>query len=346
MIITYFRSSSYTKWDFCPQQYFIIYNLGLPEPTNKKAEMGTITHKVLECLGSAKKCIQDGVTSFEDDALGLIDFGTEKTIFKDSFVNHLHDLSWKYYTGKSENRYKTLDYYDVRKWAFTALRYKGGIFDPRKRKIVAPELSFDFEIDEPWADYEYELHNGEILKGKLRLKGTIDLVTEELPGVYESTDWKTGRDIDWATGQQKDYKKLTTDAQLRFYHYALTNAFPDIKQFVPTIYFINTGGPYTMPFGPEDIETTKRNIKCRFEKIKKNKRPSLIKYGSHGWKCEKLCHFGKTEHPSGAIDRRTGECHTICSYLAEKIREQGMDTVLKEDKIESFEFDTYKNPGE
>ena len=70
MIITYFRSSSFNAYGMCPQQYFLSYVLGIPSPGGKKAEKGTVVHKVLECLAQGKKSEQDGIDTFEDDALG------------------------------------------------------------------------------------------------------------------------------------------------------------------------------------------------------------------------------------------------------------------------------------
>ena len=86
------------------------------------------------------------------------------------------------------------------------------MFDPRNRKIVDAEPHFDFVIDEPWADYNYTLNN-ENIHGKLAMKGTIDLITEVDDGVYEIIDWKTGRRLDWATGQEKTFAKLQKDPQ-------------------------------------------------------------------------------------------------------------------------------------
>src|SRR6056297_767881 len=61
MLITYFRSSSYNQWDYCQQSYYLNYVLGIPDSTGKKAQMGTIVHKVMEALAKCKKRMQDSM---------------------------------------------------------------------------------------------------------------------------------------------------------------------------------------------------------------------------------------------------------------------------------------------
>jgi hypothetical protein len=342
MIVTYFRSSSYNAHDFCNQRYFLEYNLGLKQPSGKRAEIGTIVHKVLELIARARQCEQYGENKFVDDALGTIVFASSAIIYKDSFVNRLLNDSYNFYVNRSLHDYSIRDQLECRNLVYEALEFGNGLYDPRKRNIVAPEISFDMELKEDWAAYEYELPDGEVLKGNLAVKGTIDLVTEEMPAVYESTDWKTGKRIDWATGKEKDFDKLCVDPQLRIYHMALSMLFPEVKQFIPTIYYIADGGPFTMSYGPEDIVKTKEMLRKKFEHIKRTTRPHLNK----SWRCSRICHFGKQPHPSGDIDPRTGEPYTICAYIDNKLRKKGMDTVLLEDKAEGHHFDYYQNPGE
>ena len=46
MLVTYIRSSSYNNYSFCQMQYFLTYVLGYQTDSGKKAELGTIVHKV------------------------------------------------------------------------------------------------------------------------------------------------------------------------------------------------------------------------------------------------------------------------------------------------------------
>ena len=73
--IVYFRSSSFNCHRFCPQQYLVEYFLGWRGPSNKKADKGTIVHKVLEVAALAKKAAQDGKKTF---GLMLAFVGLEK----------------------------------------------------------------------------------------------------------------------------------------------------------------------------------------------------------------------------------------------------------------------------
>ena len=325
----------------CPHAYYMTYVLGHQSPSGQAAEKGTIVHKVMECLAATQKSHQDKTFCFTADAIGEIDTSDHKYVGSDAFVDELIYKSYNHYTEQSSHHYTKRHWKECVKWSYDAITYCNGAFDPRNRNVVAPEGSFDFEIDEPWAKYDYTLPNGEHLKGNLSMKGTIDLITEVQPGVYEVIDWKTGRRLDWATGQEKTFKKLTTDPQLRVYHYALTKMYPDIDQFIMTIYFIKDGGPYTLAFTKDDISDTMKMIKDRFQEIKNSTIPRLIK----SWKCTKICHFGKSAHPSGEIDPRTKEPYTICEYVAKKIRHEGMNTSLVEDINPSHHFDHYEAPG-
>lgn len=354
MLITYFRSSSYNTWSMCPQQYFLSYVLGIPQADNKKAEMGTVVHKVMEGLAFAKKALQDNHEFFEDDIFGTV-YVKNDMVYTDGFVEYLYDKSFRYYTEKSTNEYTEKDRKTMLEWTFKPLRMLHGSFDPRNRNILKPELQFDFEIEEEWAKYEYTLDNGEILKGNLALKGTIDLVTKVGDHIYESIDWKTGQRLDWASNKPwpnniKTYEKLMDDPQLRIYHYALHHLFPDAEQIIPSIYFINDhgtkakpvrGGIYTMAYQKKDIPKTKEMIRKRFEIIKNTNRPQLNK----SWKCTSFCHFGKNAHPSQTINPKTGELYTICDYIADKNRKLGIEKTIKEEKYANHNIGHYKSPG-
>lgn len=329
--------------------------LGIPQVVNKKAEKGTIVHKVMECLAAAKKALQDGRDHFVDDeVMGTVHF-KEDMLYKDGFVEFLFEKSYAHYTSRSPHKYEPKEKKEVLAWTYKPLRLLDGAFDPRNRVIVAPEIHFDFEIDAEWAKYDYKLPDGQTVAGTLAMKGTIDLVVEAAPNVYENIDWKTGQRIDWGSNKDwpfniKTFEKLMHDPQLRIYHYAIHKLFPDVEQVIPTIVFINDhgtkskpvpGGAFTMPYKKSDIPDTLDIIRKGFEKAVRITRPHLNK----SWKCKSFCHFGKTPHPSGEIDPRTGLPHTICSYVAQRTRAVGMSQVLKEEKHESHTFGHYHAPG-
>ena len=57
MIVTYIRSSSYNNYDYC-QMNIITYVLGHQSTSGKKAQLGTVVHKVMEVLASCNKKLQ------------------------------------------------------------------------------------------------------------------------------------------------------------------------------------------------------------------------------------------------------------------------------------------------
>jgi hypothetical protein len=189
MITLYFRSSSLGQWDYCSMSYFITYQLGWQQPAQKKAQLGTVVHKVLECLAQCKQRLQYGEKPgmrIEDGELGTIKF-TKNSLYTNKFVVNLLNQSYEYYTTSDKiNQYDSVaDYNFCREMVDACLNYNDGQFDPRKTRIVAPEKSFDLEIDEPWATFDY--------KGKptkLRIKGTMDLITESDPDTLEYVDYK------------------------------------------------------------------------------------------------------------------------------------------------------------
>lgn len=334
--VTYIRSSSYNNYDFCQQQYFINYVLGYPSGSSKKAEMGTIVHKVMECLARSKKAVQDNKKSYKDDSLGRIRITKDKML-SSKYVDSLIDKSYEHYVSESVHKYAPRDYKDCVKWSHAALEFNQGQFDPRNRNVVAPEPHFDIEIKEPWAKYDYTMPDGSEASGHLAIKGTIDLVTEVSDGVMEAVDWKTGRRIDWATGQEKDYDKLSKDPQLLLYHYALSHLFPNYEQTIMTIFYIRDGGPFSLCFDESDNKLFLDMLKNRFEEIKNNQSPELLSEDHKHWKCTKLCHYYKNNWQ--------GTNQRMCSHVKDKINKDGINQTVDECTKEGFTLGYYSAPG-
>ena len=355
MLVTYIRSSSYNNYDYCQQQYYINYVLGYPSISGKKAQMGTIVHKVMECLAACQKKTQDkpdsNLMSITDDALGKVTF-TKSKLSSDKFVNDIVDKSLEHYISNCIHTYTEKDKENCRKWSWSALQYNDGQFDPRRRNIVATEPQFDIPIEEDWAKYKYKMPDGSTLKGRLAIKGTIDLVTEVDENVIEVIDWKTGRRLDWATGKEKTPAKLQKDIQLRMYHLAAKELYPHVKTFLVTIHFINDGGPFTMHFQDQDIPQTKEMIRKKFETIRDTERPQLNK----SWKCTKLCSAGKTTFEGTSIGpiierrfgvpSRYGEYMTKCEQTKYMIEKHGIDWVTSNMASPDHIIGKYQAPGE
>ncbi len=329
----------------CEQQYFIEYVLGLRGPSNKKADKGTICHKVLELLAIIKQSEQNGVSSFDDDIVGKVSVKNYKL---DSLIKKTYDF---YTSSFNHHEWSVKDYKDCHAWVYKAIEYHNGAFDPRNREIVCPEQHFDITIEKPWAKYSYDTDEGK-LEGHLALKGTIDLITKVNDNTLEIVDWKTGRRLDWATGQEKTQEKLQNDPQLMIYHYAISQLYPQYDHVMVTIYFINDGGPFSILFDKSDLSRTESMLQKKFEVIKQTRQPRLNKT----WMCSKLCHFGKTTFNGDSkilpiIEYRDSQsCSkdtfmTKCEQIKHDIEIKGMKSVVSEYKAQNHSFGKYKAPG-
>lgn len=339
MIVTYIRSSSYNNYEYCQMQYFITYVLGHQSTSGKKAQLGTIVHKVMECLAKCKKAIQDNPKSkslsIEDDALGKINF-TTSSLFTKTFVSKMLDMSYEHYTSSCVHSYTGSDLNFCKDLVKAAIEYNDGQFDPRNRKIVAAEPQFDIPIEEDWAKYEYII-NGKRVNGRLAIKGTIDLVTEVDDGIIEIIDWKTGKRLNWATGEEKTYDKLCIDPQLLLYNYATSKLFPDYNQAIMSIFFIKDGGPFSMCFDKNDQKNFLEMLENRFKQIKRNDFPKPISSDRSNFKCTKLCHFYKNNWP--------GTNTPICNHVENQLKAFGYDDTVEKCTREGFNIGYYEAPG-
>lgn len=374
MIITYFRSSSFNNWRFCEMQYYLTYVCGYSYSPGKKADKGTITHKVLEVLAGIKKQIQDNPNSncYEDKAIGDVYFDKDKLLepyYLDSeeveainkgrinkqtykspcsieeghvrygvqLVEEVFERSYEYYIKRSFDKWYPADKRDCLNWVWMALDYKGGIFDPRRRNVFAPELKFDLTIDDDWARYDYMLE-GKQISGQLAIKGTIDLLTLVNEDTIEVVDWKTGQRIDWANGGEKTYEKLCKDPQLMMYFYAIKRLFPHIKNVIMTIFFIRDGGPFSICFSSADMEKVEEMLKKRYYEIQDSIKPKLQDPKQRDFKCTKLCPFYKHKFVSK-------DPLNMCRRAERTIEEVGIDEATLELMNPGHEVGNYEDPG-
>jgi len=340
MIVTYIRSSSYGNYDFCQMQYFMTYVLGYRSESGKKAQLGTACHKVMECLASCKKELQDNPDKKElsimDDAIGEVSFTPRKLKTK-KLVADLLSRSYEHYGSTDSHKYYPADFKFCEKQIETALTFNDGQFDPRKRDIVDTEPTFDIAIEEDWAKYEYEMPDGTTIKGNLAIKGTIDLVTKIDDDIIEVVDWKTGQRKNWATGEVKTYEKLLDDAQLLLYNYAISKLYPDYQQAIMSIFFTRDGGPFSMCFDKSDQDRFLEMLRKRFEEIKENVKPRPISYSRRDFRCQKLCHFYKNDWP--------GTNTTMCEHVEQRLHTIGHKETVKECTNEGFNIGYYEAPG-
>lgn len=336
MITLFFRSSSLSQWDYCQMSYFMTYNLGWQQPPNKKAQLGTVVHKTLECLAQCKQRLQYGEKPgmrIEDGELGTIKF-TNKQLYSNKFVIKLLDMSYEYYTtSDTHNQYnEKYDYEFCRQMVDACLEYNNGQFDPRNSRIVAPEKSFILEIDEPWATFDYK---GQQVR--LSVKGTMDLITEVAPDTLEYVDYKTGRRLNWATGEEKTYDKLHDDIQLLLYYYAMSKLYPQYDHIIMTIFFLRDGGPFSLCFDVSDNDKFLAMLKKKFIEIQANNLPRPINANRSDFRCTKLCHFYKNNWPD------TNQ--NMCQYVENHVKLYGIEQTMQNCSRPGFEIGFYKAPG-
>lgn len=346
MICTYVRSSSYNNYDYCQMQYFINYVLGWPSDSNKKADLGTMAHKVMEALAALKQYEQEKPKvknlSIEDDVLGKVKVSTD--LFRtNEFVEILSDLSFKKYSEKfSGHDWSDSDRKEVHKIARVFIDYNSGQFDPRYRRILAPEQHFDIEIEEDWAKFEYEI-DGKKIEGRLAIKGTIDLMTLASDDTIEVVDWKSGRRMNWATGEEKCYKKLSEDPQLMLYHYAISKLFPQYPNKIMSIFFCKSVSgaydpkPFSLCFDQSTSDKFLGMLKNRFQEIRANKSPSLLDPRRYDFKCKKMCTYCKSNWP--------GTQQSMCAHIEQSIKTKGMDQTVANCTRPGFQIGFYESPG-
>jgi len=341
MLVTYIRSSSFNNYAYCQMQYFLTYVLGYQSVSGKKAELGTIVHKVMECLAGLKKADQEAKPrakklKINDDALGEVSCLKSK-LMSEELIDELLNDSFKFYTNNSVHSWDMSDKHMCHNLIWKTLKYNGGQFDPRKRNVLEPEPHFDIPIEEDWAKFTYKLPDGREVSGQLAIKGTIDLVTTIDEDTIEVIDWKTGRRLDWATGEEKTYEKLCSDPQLLLYNYAISKLFPQYKQAIMSIFFIKDGGPFSMCFDKADQEKFLEMLKNRFEEIQQNNTPKPISCDRNNWKCTKLCHFYKNNWPDTE--------QNMCMYIENHLNKYGMEKTVSECTRKGFDIGFYEAPG-
>jgi hypothetical protein len=326
------RSSSYGTYSNCQQKYFIEYVLGKKGPSNPKAEKGSIVHKVMEILAQIKIC--DGEIFTEDETSLIIN---PKNYDLEKIVEHCFD----YYTDKSKHvwDWTNKDLKDCINWTNKVLTMSHGQYDPRNLPIVSPEIFFDFEINKEWAYYKYTLDNVE-LSGKLRMRGTVDLLLNHGDGIYEFVDYKTGSRNDWVTQELKDIHKLWKDPQLLIYNYAFKNKFPEIKTLIGTIIYINDGGGFSITYDDTHYELGERLIRDRFEKIKNNYKPKL-KHPHFSCFNKKLCWWGTHNDKNEPVKWNEG---SVCQTIKQEIQQIGLDRVTK-NRAEDLTYSKYSGGG-
>lgn len=310
MLVTYLRSSSIGSFSWCEHCFGIETQFGIKRGGTISASVGSAVHKALELLARQKQSLVANEPAFFEPELGL-NFSLDDT------PRHFLDCSLEYYSKEAEWDADAPD--RAWTWLTYALECNGGRYDPRNLDIVAPEQFFDLEIREPWAWYDYQLPDGSRLKGFLRIKGTVDLLTRTSPGLLHYIDWKTGKRMNWTTKRAKTSADLRKDPQFLLYYYALRRLYPDDQVFF-TIFFTADGGPFPICFDDSDIAKALGMLKEQFQLIQRTTNPSLAEDSkAQVWKC-KRCSFYDTPYKDSG--------KTVCGFFRDELQQLGMEKVM------------------
>jgi hypothetical protein len=328
MQITFLRSSSFNRWDWCQHLFVMEYGMGLKGPANKKAEAGNIIHKAMEGVALYKLGCQKNLKSIEYPGLPDLD------ISKPIDIDDIYEKSFHFYSNQSIHKYSPKDKEEYRGWLDYALNYKNGFYSPLLNTVFGVEQSFDVEIKKDWAKYKFDLGPNKY-EGYLRLKGNIDLILDH--GSYiEAIDYKTSqkrnnwnKDYD----NEKGYEDFLKDPQLCIYYYALAHLYPD-KEFVMSIFYIRAGGVFSIPFDRSYLPRIEEMIKSRFQEIKQTSIPSLLSRSRKHWKCKSLCFASKVLGKT-----------SLCQHVQNEIDEKGLKQAIIDNTVPGFDISDYGYGG-
>lgn len=290
-------------------------------PAGIAAARGNVTHKGLELIANRKLAEQDGLMAICDESGALIpcDKISPEWAIQFGFDHYKKIEPW--------HPWQDSDFQLSRKFMYNHLNWNGGEFDPRNRKIVAVEKHFDLTIDKPWATYYYKLPDGTEVMGQLAVKGTIDLTTEVDSDTYEIIDIKTGKTTVFPTGEEKTLEYVSQkDEQFLMYYWAARQLYPNIKNWIFSVFYSQFNVPFTFCYTDADVERAELMLRSKFERIKNNKRPKKHR----GYWCKYVCHAGKT---------MIGD-KTMCEHYSDEVARKSLDQVFVElgglDKIRQY----------
>ncbi len=311
MIVTYARSSSLGAFALCEHKYLLNYVLGVKEPPNISANVGNACHKGLEIRAREKLARQNGHPTFVEPETGReFKVGSADP---DTCIDH----GWQvYFPGEPK---KGVNFAKVSKLFHNVLTHK--LYDPAHLDIVQPEQFFDLEIPHDWAKLDFvDPHTGKRVTGQLAIKGTVDLLAREAPGLLHYVDWKTGRKWDWVKQKPKDFESLLDDVQLMLYYYALRRLYPK-DEVLMTIYFVGVDGPTTLPYSDEHVERAVRMLRANYEAIASCQKPTrrMTEVGPFGQPCS-FCSYNKVKMPNGK---------STCTYYWDELQTLGLDKLIK-----------------
>jgi Holliday junction resolvase-like predicted endonuclease len=273
MKINNLRASSIGEYHNCEFKYYLHYDLGLVSTGNAAAEKGTLCHLCLELMAKAKR-------------VHRLKGKRGKPKGKRVNPEYLLDIVFKRFQKNSRFNLGDEEKEFCRKQVQNALAVP--FINPLNLKVLRTEHQFEITIKKP----------GFLIQGTgeyLKLRGTIDLITEQDKNTIHIIDYKTGKSTDWITGEDKTHEKLKTDTQLRMYDLAIKYLYPKYKNRIFTLFFTQESKPVTISYDSDEWIKTLEEFRGIFKQIQSNNNPTRlidIKV-SDQWKCNYVCQFGE-----------------------------------------------------
>lgn len=351
--------SSMESFSLCENKYYIEGILGYRGEGGLKADIGSAVHAVMEYMALIKKKEQEQgwqpmyehepMIDIYNDELGHfavskseweevrtlsseeIDKINKGRINKSTYVDQkylpydtvrraekviarLSALAQAKYLDKFSP--KPCDIRDYNNYIWMVLEQ----LDIFSVNVVAVELDFDMELPYEWAKKD----DGNYV----RMKGFIDLVLENTPGVIEIFDYKTGQRKELLKDDKKTYKDIKSDLQLAMYTYVINQLYPG-KTVAASLLYVRDGGLFTVCSEPHENEDyVLYEIRRHIETVKNCESPRLLDENRQHFVCKFLCGAAKNKTFSQDI------CD--CQFIKSSIKEIGYEKVEASYKKEKF----------
>jgi hypothetical protein len=264
------RASGANTYEDCAWKYFLVNEIGFESRQSAKTLRGSIVHSCLEILAKARKTGHDKL--------------------KDKYIDpsYLLKICWRRHVRENPDVKLTLEDYN---FCVSQINYMmGSRFNPLNLKILNIEDQFEITIKKP----EAKLPGGKYMK----LRGTIDLITELDEETLEIIDYKTGKRSDWVTGEVKGIEKMVQDVQLKMYDLACSVLYKKYKKRIFTLIFTADGGPFTVSFDLDQPAKTLHEFISLLHRIRNDTKFERLKDQPNAakWKCMYVCQFGRIKH--------------------------------------------------